>query len=166
MKKRVLIVLAIVAIAVGGFVVINRDDSESALSGPPVAPPKAAESPLFGVPLPEGAEADAANSRNDYEIYRVKTKVGRFGDIQAFYQELENKPIAEMEWCGTTSDDIGVNFLRIWKNPTTGQVLTVGLRENQTEGHRITISQVEAPNQECPPAPLDPDTSGLDGTTG
>lgn len=166
MKKRVLIVLAIAAVAAAGFVVINRDDSESELSGPPVAPAKEAESPLFGVPLPAGADADAANSRTDYEVYRVKTKVGRFGDIQAFYQDLENKPIAELEWCGTTSDDIGVNILRVWKNPTTGQVLTVGLREDQTDGHRITISQVEASNQECPPVPLDPDTSGIDGSTG
>lgn len=148
------------AVAVAAAVGVAACGGGNGLSGkkvaPPSAPPKAAASPVYGVPLPADATPDTELSTPNFESFLVPLDKSRFGDVDAFYrQELDEKPFRELTWCGSVLDDKGVYGLRVWKRDGGDDVFTLSLRFDPATGTHINASQAKNAAQACPPPPLD-----------
>lgn len=150
-----LALVAVAAVAVAAVILIRGGGGEKV--PPPTAPPRAGESPVFAIPLPLGAVAEEAGAAGGAEVFRVAPGGARFGDIDEFYRQLmDGAPFRDMPWCGTTSDDIGANILRVWARDGETVAFTLALQRDPVLGSRITAAETQGSIQICPPPGLDP----------
>lgn len=100
-----------------------------------------ATSPVYGAPLPKGAEPGPSTDPTT-EVFTVAPPV-TLSEINAFYRSgMDEKPFGDFAWCGSEVDTIGKSVVRTWRRGGSDEVRTLTVVSTTvTEPTRIVVSQ-------------------------
>lgn len=136
---------ALLVVALFGAACGDDDDGGTSVVGE--APKAGDPSPLFGLPLPEDAVAEAASAPAGGEAYRIPG--ASLNDVNAFYAtEADNKPLKGREWCGAAVYGAD-HIVRVWQTAPAGQVVV----HLTTAYEGVLVAVIEDPAAAAGPCP-------------